>query len=211
MVGALNELVGGARDGDTIVFTYSGHGSWLPDQNGDEGDGRDEMLCPHDVASGQYLLDDDLHEIFGRKAAGAVFYFISDSCHSGSVTRFAPSIPGAAPRPRPRLLPPLAFVKDAAVRAAIDNIAQTPRGSTTKQKYPALLLSGCKDAELSYDAFFNGRPNGALSRVALDALKESPPTPRDWWKAIRTRLPSADYPQTPQLYGGRNAKSGPLF
>lgn len=70
MVNALTALIGEARSGDTAVFTYSGHGSWLPDQSGDEADARDEMLCPYDVARGQYLLDDDLAEISGARRPG---------------------------------------------------------------------------------------------------------------------------------------------
>jgi hypothetical protein len=57
---ALTALIGEARPGDSLVFTFSGHGSWLPDESGDEPDGRDEMLCPHDVSRGQYLMDDAL-------------------------------------------------------------------------------------------------------------------------------------------------------
>src|SRR5437867_2634102 len=104
MVGALTHLVSGTRPDDLAVFTYSGHGSWVPDEDGDEPDGRDEMLCPHDIRQGHYLLDDDLADIFARKAAGAHVFFISDSCHSGTVARFAsPFSPEEAKRqPRPR-------------------------------------------------------------------------------------------------------------
>jgi hypothetical protein len=211
MVAALTALIQGARDGDTLVFTYSGHGSWLPDENHDEGDGRDEMLCPHDVASGQYLLDDDIYDIFVRKPAGATLFMISDSCHSGTVARLAPPIGGAQNMPIPRLLPPLEFVKDPATRALIEQVAQAAPSASSTQKYPALLLSGCRDFELSYDAFFNGRPNGALTRAALDALRTNPGTPAAWWKEIRKNLPSNYCPQTPQLFGSRAAKAGPLF
>src|SRR4026207_1394823 len=31
MVDALQRLIAKGKDGDTLVFTYSGHGSWLPD------------------------------------------------------------------------------------------------------------------------------------------------------------------------------------
>jgi hypothetical protein len=81
----------------------------------------------------------------------------------------------------------------------------------TRQKYPALLFSGCKDTEYSYDAFFNNRPNGAFTRVALEALKNNPTTPRAWMAAVREHLPSTLHPQTPQLYGGRKVKSGQMF
>jgi hypothetical protein len=209
MVAALHKLFHGATDDDTLMFTYSGHGSWLPDDNGDEADQRDEMLCPHDVASQQFLLDDDLNEIFALKPKKARLFFISDSCHSGSVAKFQPQI-GDRQNARPKLLPPLNFVKDPAIREKILDGA-TGLTKATRQNYPALLLGGCKDIEVSYDASFGGRPNGALTYVALKALKTGPASPRQWHRLVRQQLPSMDYPQTPQLYGGRTAKDGPMF
>jgi hypothetical protein len=112
--------------------------------------------------------------------------------------------------PKIRLLPPLEFVKDEDIRAKIP-IAATGPTISGGSKYPALLLSGCKDVEFSYDADFNGRANGAMTRAALEALALNPPTPQEWFKAIRKRLPSQHYPQTPQLFGGAAAKKGPMF
>lgn len=105
MVKALEDLLKGGADGDDLVFTYSGHGSWLPDKDGDEADERDEMLCPHDVMAQQFLLDDDLADIFAAKPKSSRLLFISDSCHSGSVSRLGPAI-GDRPEIRARLLPP---------------------------------------------------------------------------------------------------------
>ena len=211
MVGALDDLVGKAAAGDSLVFTYSGHGSWLPDDNGDEPDGRDEMLCPHDIDQEQYLMDDMLAEIFSRKPKGARLYFISDSCHSGSVAKFAADPIGGKDRmPKIRLLPPLEFVKDPDIRAKIPIAVNAP-ATAGGEKYPALLVAGCKDVEFSYDADFGGRANGAMTRAALEALKQNPATPQDWFKAIRKHLPSQQYPQTPQLFGGSTAKKGPMF
>lgn len=169
------------------------------------------MLCPYDIARQNYLLDDDLASIFNTKPADARLFFISDSCHSGTVTRYAPNPLREGDRcaTKTRLLPPLEFVKDAALREAIEIAARAP--SVSRQKYQALLLSGCRDVELSYDAIFGGRPNGALTRVAIDTLRENPRTPQEWYALIRDVLPSQAYPQTPQLYGSRSAKSGPIF
>jgi metacaspase-1 len=208
---ALEALIGKARPGDSLIFTYSGHGSWLPDRSGDEADARDEMLCPHDVSAGQYLLDDDLAEIFGRKPAGVTLYFISDSCHSGTVTRFMPSpVPRSLQKrlPRPRFLPPAAFLKGQSLRAA-EHVAAMVR--PPKQKYPALLAAGCRDTEYSYDATFPGRPNGAFTYFALRALAKNPGTPTKWMGLIRTSLPSSIHPQTPSLYGSSTLKSGQIF
>lgn len=211
MVDALTKLIGNSKAGDSLVFTYSGHGSWLPDDGGDEPDGRDEMLCPYDIDQEQYLMDDDLALIFKGKPKDVRLYFISDSCHSGSVARFASDpLASTARMPKIRLLPPLEFVKDPEIRERIPLAMRAP-STATREVYPALLLSGCKDVEFSYDADFDGRPNGAMTRVALEALKMNPATPREWFKAIRKLLPSQHYPQTPQLFGGTKAKSGPMF
>ena len=65
IVEALRSAIGQATGSDSVVFTFSGHGSWLPDDDRDEPDARDEMMCPYDVMKEQYLLDDELHDIFG--------------------------------------------------------------------------------------------------------------------------------------------------
>jgi hypothetical protein len=71
-----------------------------------------------------------------------------------------------------------------------------------------LLMAGCRDAEYSYDADFGARPNGAFTYYALKTLKSLAPgaTYADWHKAIQTCLPSASYPQSPQIFGGRGAR-----
>ena len=56
MTSAIHTLISSAQRGDTVVFTYSGHGTWVVDQDGDEVDGRDEALCPHDISTRGALL-----------------------------------------------------------------------------------------------------------------------------------------------------------
>jgi hypothetical protein len=212
MIQELAALMRDASAGDALVFTFSGHGSWLPDDDRDEPDARDEMLCPFDVMQEQYVLDDDLYEIFCTKPADVRLFVIADSCHSGSVVRYAPApvSPDSAIM-KARFLPPYVFARgNRALERAIDRAAGTP--APRKSDYPALLLSGCQDTEFSYDTSFNGRPNGALTRTAIDALQDPAiSTPRAWYDAIRMHLPSPAIPQTPQLFGSRDAKMGPLF
>jgi hypothetical protein len=45
-----------SRPGDTVLIFFSGHGLQIPDDNGDEPDGLDEVLCPHDQVTGDILL-----------------------------------------------------------------------------------------------------------------------------------------------------------
>lgn len=212
IVEALRTVIGQATDTDCLVFTFSGHGSWLPDDDRDEPDARDEMMCPYDVMKEQYLLDDELHDLFNAKTAGARIYMIADSCHSGSVSRYAsaPAEPDQAPV-KARFLPPYMFARgNRMFERAIDRAINTP--APTKLRYPAVLFSGCQDTEFSYDTSFNGRPNGALTRVAIDALQDLRiTTPRALHDAIRQRLPAPSLPQTPQLFASREAKLGRLF
>jgi hypothetical protein len=212
VIEALKALVQGTVAGDSLVFTFSGHGSWLPDRNGDEPDGRDEMMCPYDVMQDRYLLDDDLYDVFVTKGDGARLYVIADCCNSGSVVRYAPAPAASDVVPlKAKFLSPYIFARnDRALERAIDRAAGTP--ATTKLRFPALLFSGCRDTEFSYDTSFKGRPNGAFTRTAIDALEdETLASPRAWHHAIRRQLPSPALPQTPQLFGSDSAQTGPLF
>jgi hypothetical protein len=46
MVSGIQSLIAAAVSGDVVVITFSGHGTYVPDTNGDEIDGLDEALCP---------------------------------------------------------------------------------------------------------------------------------------------------------------------
>ena len=69
------------------MFHYSGHGSQVIDVSGDEPDGKDETICPHDFATEGMILDDDLRKVFSSLPAGVHLDVILDSCHSGSGSR----------------------------------------------------------------------------------------------------------------------------
>ena len=91
-----NWLVAGTRAGERALFYYAGHGYFQVDGDGDEEDGYDEVLVPHDarLVSGESrpmqvssLVSDDevsalLDELRDRRAI-----VIVDSCHSGTMTR----------------------------------------------------------------------------------------------------------------------------
>jgi len=72
------------------------------------------------------------------------------------------------------------------------------------------LLSGCNDEQYSYDAYINGRYNGAFTRTAIDNFRLGD-SYRQWYARIRTVLPSERYAQTPQLEGKETMKDEPAF
>lgn len=82
--------------GATVVFYYSGHGATLPDVDkdgnlaGEEADGLDETIVPHDAKSDgtNAIIDDEFDELYNRLSEWTTnIVFIFDSCHSGTVNR----------------------------------------------------------------------------------------------------------------------------
>ena len=65
----ITNLIDGAKEGDVLLLHYSGHGSNVPDRNGDERDRADEILCPTDLDWKDPLLDDWLRTTFDRLPA----------------------------------------------------------------------------------------------------------------------------------------------
>lgn len=79
----VSSYAGELEAGDIFLLTFSGHGSQIPDVNGDEDDSRDETWVLYD----RMLIDDELFQLFGQFAAGVRIFMLSDSCHSGTVAR----------------------------------------------------------------------------------------------------------------------------
>lgn len=193
IVGGLSAMIVAAGRYDRIVFTYSGHGTWVPDYDGDEIDRRDEALVPADAIddSSKLLTDDEIAVIMSQAKTTGVL-FLSDSCHSGTVSRFA-SLAGVTVKGQPRFLPPhmLGIVDQDVAREAEERVSATPRPFNS-------LISGCTDFQYSYDAWFGSRANGAFTRAAVSRWKPGVSL-NSWYNAIREELPSADFAQTPQL------------
>ncbi len=217
MRAAIAATIAKGGSGDVVVIQYSGHGSFVPDDDGDEPDGTDECLCPHDISSNGPITDDELFDLYSDRPRGLRLLMISDSCHSGTVARFAPI---TTPKPvrakgspvrKVRFLPPGTYLsrRDSAKLGK----RRATRSSSPPGRYASLLMSGCQDTEFSYDAYFEGRPNGAFSFVALRELAKLPAnaTYAKWHAAIAKALPSQQYPQTPNLYGSHSMKRWKVF
>jgi metacaspase-1 len=190
---ALTDLVATAKAGDVAVFTYSGHGTQVFDTSGDEGDVYDEAIYVYDGT----VVDDELRNILKNVNPQATLVIISDSCFSGTVTRIAPE------PARPRYMP-LSLVQ--------------PMGKLRKRflipeaDLPEILISGCTDSEYSYDAYINGRYNGAMTAMAISVIKQNPQvTYKAFYEALRKLLPTSEYPQSPQLEGSSANKDRILF
>ena len=226
MVQAFRSVLGDAAKGDVVVITFSGHGTYVPDLNGDEADGLDEALCPYDLQTkGAALVDDEIRTLFASRKPGVRLVLIADSCHSGTVTRAAAPDPDAENAPRARFmpmgnwLPPEQLPRGASgkpLAAANVTSGASPFAAAMSRSTGDLLLAGCKEGpnNFSYDAQIKGRANGAFTYYALKALKALKPhaTYADWHAAINPALlPSASYPQSPQIVGSAAARKHKIF
>lgn len=90
---AISELADSASTDDIVLIHYSGHGSQAPDDTGDEPDGFDETILPHDARTPGVpdITDDELNRLIGRFRSHSVIVIL-DSCHSGTGTRSGPSL-----------------------------------------------------------------------------------------------------------------------
>lgn len=217
ILAAMGSMIATAEKGDSILIQFSGHGTYVPDKSGDETDDTDECLCPHDLFTKGPITDDELNDLFTSKKNGVKLVFFTDSCHSGTVTRFAPiTTPPTtsgkiAPARKVRFMPPANFLSTKDINKL--GTIRTIRRSSPPGRYGSLLMSGCQDVEYSYDAWFSNRPNGAFTFVALATLPhlKKDATYQDWYKAIRKVLPSQQYPQSPSLYGSTAMKKWKIF
>lgn len=211
IIGGIEKLIRDAKGGDRLVLQFSGHGSYIADDDIDEEpDGRDELICPCDVGPNAFIRDDDLHDLFSQMQPDVRLVFLSDSCHSGTVSKFAPPIGVAEKMPKARFLPPSMFLREEQWMAAARVSRSRSRGPLPQQ---GLLISGCQDVQTSADAWFDGRANGAFTYYAIKALADLPAnaTYTQWFKAIRKFLPSAVYVQQPNLFGTTNQKKWSVF
>jgi hypothetical protein len=202
----LKKMVQESVAGDVLVLTFSGHGTTVADSlfNKDEPDGKDEALCVHDGL----LIDDDIREMLANLPKDVNLTFISDSCHSGTVTRAFLSNMLEDNAPKPRYMPP----DDDELAAIMSALPTKKRALYPQEGMKEVLISGCKSNEYSYDATFNGKPMGAFSHNALLVLRDNPKiTYNDFYKKLRQKLPSTQYPQTPQLEGSPQNKNSIMF
>lgn len=84
-------LTQGAEAGDVLVFHFSGHGSYVPDLNGDEEDLRDEITCLQNFAfddAETYITDDAWYAMAQAVDPRVHLLLIKDTCHSGGSSRF---------------------------------------------------------------------------------------------------------------------------
>jgi len=217
---AITGMVKGAKRGDVLLLHFSGHGSNVPDDNDEEADNRDEILCPTDLDWYDPFRDDWLRNVFDGLSAGVSLTMISDSCHSGTVTR------AIEPPDAPLLERYLPSPWDLATVESGRDLTATTRGTLHKATeeerkardivpvdIPEVLISGCRADQTSADAHISGGYAGALTYHLVEALTEAgtPLSYRDLHDQTCKKLKRGRYEQVPQLEGSEARLEQPFL
>lgn len=209
------------------LFHFSGHGTFVADDDGDEPDGCDECLVPYDYATAGYLRDDLLHGTLAAVDTPAVLTI--DCCHSGTIQRSADRdilyrflpidygerrrIAAAAERAQHGRD---AFVQSQLGQAqgrSVDLDAWQERVRAAMAAYDrqhfgaatvpgnVVLLSACRADQSAADAATRAGYHGAFSYHLVEALRSSPPDIcyDDLVAAVGRALAAAGFDQEPQL------------
>jgi hypothetical protein len=210
MQAAIRDLVSKGRAGDVLLLHYSGHGANVPDDDGDEADNRDEILCPTDLDWKDPLRDDWLRATFDKLRAGVSLTVIMDCCHSGTNTRvFVPPDAPMIPRYLPNPWDIMAEESGRKLRGKTrGELRASPRARRKKSDIvvadiPELLVTGCRDTQTSADAYIGNSYNGALTYHLAAALNEAKGkiSYRDLHSKTLAKLKQGYYDQVPQLEG----------
>jgi len=202
----LGWLLTGLQKGDRVVFHYSGHGAQMSTRNPQgEVDGLDEVICPVDFdwTDQHAIRDKQFAHIFSAVPDGVEFVWISDSCHSGDLSRDFPT-PVVQGTQQKTILPPadLNWRLQTAKSQGIG--AMGIRGAAKAAN--VALVAGCKSDQTSADAVFADRHNGALTHFLLQELAAKTglaETLTQLVKKVNTALAQAHFTQQPQLEGSK--------
>jgi caspase domain-containing protein len=153
------------QEGDILLLTYSGHGGQVEDANSDERDRLDETWVLYD----RELIDDELYNEWSYFDPGVRIFVLSDSCHSGTVTRamFRASVePPALRQPAsvaPKRTKNMPFTvqqetynKNKKLYDDIQRSVPSHIRSSRAMDATVILISGCQDTQLSADGDRNG-------------------------------------------------------
>lgn len=228
VLAALTKLVSKAKTGDHLVFSFSSHGTQVPNNAGDddEPDGLDEAFACHDIRQQgdswdrkTVIVDDELRDLFATLPEGVLLEVFLDTCHSGSGLKDLDDVmqamllgrrPRFLPPPTPKGLTTARAIREATPRQvdrkALVELTKGPRGSSKP-----VLFAACRPAQTASDATFDDRANGAFTYLFLKALAEDPTrTRRDLLTAVTAGLKTGDFEQRSTLEGPPQSKKVPF-
>ena len=163
-------------DLEVAVIHYSGHGTSIRDDSGDESDGMDECILPSDYRTEGVITDDFLKMVLGKFRAETRVFITMDCCHSGTICDLRYHYKDPA-------MPP--------------NIRESCAECVAK----ITMISGCMDNQLSSET---KKQSGAMTSCLLSCLEHtSCPLQNvdmiDLLTVLRCEMEEKKFSQTPQL------------
>lgn len=219
---AFSSLLRGAKDGDALLFHYSGYGSSAPDRSGDEADYRDEVLCPSDLDWRAPLTLDWFDSQIRTIADGVSLTVILDCGFAGTNTRAI--IPPDAPiRPR-YLASPLDLIAGESGRRITGKFSRLGkvgnkssgserRGDVVIVDRPQVHIMACRPTQVANEASIGGTYRGVLTHHLITAIRqsESPLSYHDLQKRVTVLIKETDFDQVPQLSGRKDLLGLPFL
>lgn len=147
----MKKLIADSANCSEIWIHYSGHGYYVDDLNGDEEDGKDEVLVPLDYNKSGFIIDDDLNELVLQTKCQTRVTF--DCCHSGSALDLCYNLQ----------------IKDNKI---VNTYEMSQLGKENLCNSEILMISGCSDSQTSAEdkKSFSNKQMGAMTSTLLKVL-----------------------------------------
>jgi hypothetical protein len=172
------EMVANSAPGDTLLVTYSGHGSQERQPSpGAAADGLHDafILANFDSSKAglnqERILDEEMQGLWKSVQDRNKVIFVADACHSGGMTRKVDARISGELRYRTAGL----YDVDNELQAEV----KLPRAPNVLELPHVVFLSGAQHSELVPEFTIDGRPQGALSWSFANALAGRADTNRD--------------------------------
>lgn len=204
--------------GDIAVIYYSGHGSQIPDEDGDEETGYDQTIVPCDAGPNRGrredvldISDDEISLLLDGLAERTqnINLFI-DSCHSGTITRGLQDAEARHAAGRERYLPPATY--EVEPRRRTRGTRSLGPGGWAPLGDGYVVISACRSIERAReDSFFEFpwfKDYGILTYYLLKAMRNVGPetTYYDIWEELKVNVIGRNRRQNPQIEGAFERK-----
>jgi hypothetical protein len=200
---ALRQLIAESSAGDVIVFQYAGHGTVIPDTEGNVDP--DQAIVPVDYDSGPFLIDKELRRIYDTTPDGVNLTCFLDCCFSGDLDRlFLAAGPASRARRIKLTSEQVAKYHQFASRRGIDRRSLTAARGELKD----ISFAACQKDQSAYES--NNQGDFTLRTTSL--LRQGLPAAsnRQFSDQILAAFGSAPR-QTPRLDGAFSRFGLPLL
>lgn len=199
----LSEAVSRLSSGDSLFLYYSGHGTLLNDQNGDEISGFDSCIVPINWRTANLIRDDEIRSILINAPTGSKIMGFFDSCNSGSVCDLRYNYFDTSYRSNPG-------VKSSDTITRQNKVVNNRYNDTNAE---IVTISASRDDQLAIELVnYNGYTGGALTYNLLRFISVSPIVKfGDLLYTLRTNLNSMNLTQVPSLMSGKQLNTDDLL